>query len=107
MKIEDRKPTRITRRQFAKLGGTALTMAAVPWFARSASAEEPKLVTDIPENEAILGSLQFVSVSEKEGQSCGNCILYTAGENGVGKCTVLQQGVVPEGGWCLSWAKKP
>ena len=106
MKNEAPKKHRFTRREFARLGGAALTSAAIPWIARPGRAAEP-LVTEVPENEPLLQSIQFVSESVKEGQRCANCILFQPGTDGAGRCTILQRGLVPEGAWCLSWAAKP
>lgn len=97
----------ITRRDFHRLGAVALVAAATPLFARGALAEDAKLVTEIPANEPLVNSLQYTSESEKPDQSCSNCLLYTAGEGGTGKCQLFMQGVVAENGWCMSWSKKP
>ena len=103
-----RPEKKLTRREFHGLGAAAVVAAATPWLAREARAEEPQLATDIPENQALLSGIGFKSQSEKEGQQCKNCMLYTAAESGgVGKCQLVQKGVVPETGWCLSWVAKP
>jgi len=99
--------TGITRRDFHRLGAAALVAAATPLFARGALAEDAKLVTEIPANEPLVTSLQYVHESEKPDQNCANCLLYTAGEGSTGKCQLFQQGVVAENGWCMSWSKKP
>jgi hypothetical protein len=39
-------------------------------------------------------------------QICKNCYNYTALNNGWGKCTVLNKGVVSSQGWCSAWAGK-
>lgn len=97
----------ITRRDFHRLGAAVLVTAATPLFARGALAEDAKLVTEIAANEPLVTSLQYTSQSEKPDQHCSNCMLYTAGEGGTGKCQLFTQGVVSENGWCMSWTKKP
>lgn len=47
---------------------------------------------------------------EAKDQTCANCALYTKqgdldGQE-VGKCTMIQTGLVTAKGWCNSWAKK-
>lgn len=39
-------------------------------------------------------------------QVCKNCYNYTALNDGWGKCTVLNKGVVSSQGWCSAWAGK-
>ncbi len=106
MNRKDRTQQGITRRHFHRLSAAALVTAAAPWVGRTARAEDV-LVTEIPENKPMLDGIQFVSESAKEGQQCANCLLFQPGENGVGKCQILPKGVVPEAGWCVSWAAKP
>ncbi len=107
MKQEVKQERNLTRRQFHGLGAAAVVAAASPWLASRADAGGHKLATEFPENETVLAAIQFVSESQREGQNCGNCLLFQAGEKGLGRCTILQKGLVPEGGWCLSWAAKP
>lgn len=104
MKKEDNG---LTRRDFQKLVSVAIVGGSLPAWWRTARAEGGKLVTDIDMNAPLLEQLQYVNASERPGEQCGNCVLYTAGEGGLGKCAVLPEGHVKESGWCLSWAKKP
>ena len=104
MKIEN---SNLTRREFQRLGALAFAAACFPGIPRSALADHHQLVTDFPENEALLEQLQYVHVSEKPEQNCANCLLYTAGAAGAGKCQILPQGLVKETGWCLTWSPKP
>lgn len=97
----------LTRREFHGLCGLAALAAAAPWLPGRAAAEADALATELPENEALLGGLQFVSESQKEGQQCGSCFLYREAGGGKGHCQLIQKGLVPERGWCLSWAQKP
>ena len=99
---------RMDRRGCLRAGLTsaaALPVVASVFTARSARAEG--MVGDIAANKTMVDSLQYVEASAKEGQNCGNCMLYTAGEGGRGKCQLFMEGTVAEGGWCMSWAKKP
>ncbi len=95
------------RRGFLRAGlasAAALPVVASTFAARRARAEDD--VSAIAANKMMIDSLQYVEASTKEGQTCGNCQLYTAGEGGTGKCMLFQQGVVAEKGWCMSWAQK-
>ena len=99
---------RMDRRGFLRAGLTsaaALPAVAGVFAARSARAEDS--VTAIAANKTMVESLQHVEKSAKEGQMCSNCMLYTAGEGGRGKCQLFAEGTVAEAGWCMSWAKKP
>ena len=95
------------RRGFLRAGlasAAALPVVASTFAARSARAEDA--VTAIAANKMMVDSLQYVEVSAKEGQTCDNCQLFTAGEGSTGKCMLFQQGVVTNKGWCMSWAQK-
>ncbi len=103
---------RITRRQFARIAAAGVAAVggglAATWVPRPAAAEEgDKLVTEFAANQPIIGSLNYVNESVKEGQVCGGCVLYTGPAEGLGKCALFQQGKVPARGWCQSWAPKP
>ena len=106
MNSNDETPRGITRRRFHQLGAAAVVAAATPWIAHPARGDERR-VSEIPENAALLEGIQYVPESAKEGQRCANCLLFQPGEDGVGKCQILMQGVVPETAWCVSWAAKP
>ena len=43
---------------------------------------------------------------EAKDQFCKNCALYTAKNDGWGKCQMLANGLVSSQGWCGSWNKK-
>ncbi len=43
---------------------------------------------------------------EAKNQFCKNCALYTAKNDGWGKCQMLTNGLVSSEGWCGSWNKK-
>jgi hypothetical protein len=40
-------------------------------------------------------------------QTCANCSFYTEKAKGWGKCTLIQNGLVYQKGWCGSYQKKP
>ena len=95
------------RRGFLRAGLTsavALPVVASVFGARTARAEDA--VTAIEANKVMVQALQYVDASAKEGQTCATCQLYTAGEDGTGKCQLFAAGVVKEKGWCMSWAQK-
>ena len=44
--------------------------------------------------------------ADAKNQFCKNCALYTAQNEGWGKCQMLTNGLVNADGWCGSWNKK-
>jgi hypothetical protein len=97
-----------TRREVGKLGlGLAVAVGGLAASARTARAQDEKLVTDIPENAAIVSGIQYVNESPYPDKQCKNCVLYTAKDDAVGKCTLFPNGVVKGTGHCASWAAKP
>ncbi len=99
----------LDRREFLKAGFAAtalLPLAGVAFGAAAAHAADDKLVTEIEAAGIMVTALQYTNESAKPDQNCGNCQLYTAGEDGKGKCQLFQQGLVTEAGWCASWIKK-
>lgn len=108
--MSNQSRSELNRREFIKLGltaGAVLPAAGVLLRAGTARAED-QLITEIEAAKPTAQALQYANESPKaaEGQTCGTCQLYTAGEGGKGKCQLFPQGLVTEGGWCLSWAKK-
>ncbi len=78
------------------------------------SGEEPVSETD-PTAKALgynrnANNVDAVRFPERKSQGkkqfCKNCYNYTASNNGWGKCTVLNKGVVSSEGWCNAWAAK-
>ncbi len=43
---------------------------------------------------------------EAKNQFCKSCSLYTASNDGWGKCSMITSGLVAADGWCASWNKK-
>ena len=80
---------------------------AKPAPAPAAEADPNALVTELPAMTAQVTALQYVNASAKPDQNCANCLFYTAGEGGRGKCQLFPKGLVSSGGWCASWAAKP
>lgn len=55
-------------------------------------------------------SLQYIAVSEKEGENCLNCQFYQPDkfEGNCGGCQLFANGAVSQKGYCISWtAKQP
>jgi hypothetical protein len=101
-------PAGFTRREVGKLGlGLAAAVGGLALGGRTARADDTKLVTEIPENAAIVSGIQYVNESPNPDKLCSGCVLYTPGENDRGKCTMFPNGVVKAGGYCISWAAKP
>lgn len=98
--------TSMDRREFLAAGLTAATLLPGALLTAKTARAGEALITDIPENAPMVAALQYVNESAKEGQNCGNCQLYTAGEAGTGKCQLFPTGTVKEAGWCASWVKK-
>jgi len=103
--MKDDSRTSMDRREFVTAGlTTAVLLPGALFAAKPARAEE--LVSDIAANAPMVTALQYVPKSVKPDQTCGNCQLYTAGEGDTGKCQLFINGIVPKGGWCMSWAAK-
>jgi hypothetical protein len=70
----------------------------------------------VPDGDAIAKAIGYVpdasKVDQKKfkqfkaGQNCSNCTLYTKSNEGWGKCTMIQSGLVAAQGWCGSYSKK-
>lgn len=98
----------LTRRELGKIGlGLAAAVGGLAIGARTARAQDDKLVTDIPENAALVTGLQYVNQSEFPDKLCKGCVLYTAKDDVHGKCTLFPNGLVTAVGHCASWAAKP
>ncbi len=98
----------LDRREFLKVSLTAavaLPVAGAVFGARTARAED-KMVTEVEAMKPTVQALQYVDASDKPDQNCANCQFYTAGDGGKGKCQLFMEGLVTEGGWCMSWTKK-
>ncbi len=56
---------------------------------------------------AVRTSLEYVEMSETEGENCTNCQQYQVPdtEGSCGTCLVVPGPINPEG-WCSSWAEK-
>ena len=94
--------SKIDRRNFLKLSGSALIGVTMGGVALRANAQE-KLSEDDPTAQA----LKYIEVSEKEGQYCENC-MYIQGEDGAEwrPCGIFPGKVVAAKGWCSAWMKK-
>jgi len=78
-----------------------------------AAAQEPaagggsdQLVTEIPQAQGLVSSLQYVNESPEPDKRCSNCQLYTAQDDQRGKCQLFAVGLVAAGGYCTSWIAK-
>ena len=96
----------MSRRDFMKTGLTAAAALPVVATLVRPGVARAELVTELPDQAAMVGALQYVNESTKPDQNCTNCQFYTPGEGGVGKCQLFPVGNVAEKGWCASWAKK-
>lgn len=97
----------VTRRDLGRLGlGFALAVGGASIGARRALAQEEGMVTEFPENAALVQALSYRAVSDVEGAKCANCALYLGGAAPKGKCGLFQKGLVSAEGHCTSWSKK-
>jgi hypothetical protein len=97
-----------TRREIGKLGlGLAAAVGGLSLGARTARAQDEKLVTDMPEHAALVTGLQYANQSPYPDKQCKGCVLYTAKDDAHGKCTLFPTGLVSATGHCASWAAKP
>ena len=98
---------KFTRRELGRMGLVGAGAILVGGRVRAARADSHGPITGYEANKPVLAAVQYVEASAKEGQHCSNCLLYTAGEGGRGKCQLFMQGTVNDKGWCTSWAAKP
>lgn len=115
-----------SRRIFIKWVGVSL--ASLPFFAGAggiskvlaAGPELPPLKPTDPTAKSLGFCLNAKKpnaqcidrkAADKKDQFCSGCQLYTKvkgdGATEMGKCLVLTAGLVPAGGWCKSWVKRP
>jgi hypothetical protein len=118
---------RVGRREFLKKGirvGLALPMASgaiatafltacpqrepeePPVPEMVGNEDGPRLVTDFPENQAVLNALNYTHETPIPEQRCDNCLFYTQIEPvhpGLGGCQLIPRGLVRAEGWCSSW----
>ncbi len=98
--------TRLTRRTLVTRG---LLVGAITPFANAVLM--PTALADVPNvdpADPMAKGLQYVTVSQKPGFACNNCLQYhgTTG-NPFGPCTIFPGKQVAAAGWCLSWGKRP
>ncbi|MFK7899102.1 MAG: high-potential iron-sulfur protein [Myxococcota bacterium] len=70
------------------------------------SVSATKLVSDFPENVALLGAVKYVPISVIEGKNCSNCQLLLQNDGVSGRCGLFQKGNVPVTAYCTSWIQK-
>ena len=100
----DRK---ITRRELGKLGAAALVAGGAMLLGRPARADSHGIITEYAEQAPVATAVQYKEKSELPDSTCTNCILFTPGEGGRGKCALFLKGTVAAEGHCISWAAKP
>ena len=100
----------MNRRDFIKTGLTAavvLPVADAVLRPLAARADDTKLITELPDQAAMVTALQYVDVSEKADQDCKGCQFFTPqGDGARGKCQLFPVGLVTSAGWCASFVKK-
>ncbi len=98
--------TDIKRRKFVSLMG--MGVAVVPVSALVASL--PSRADDAPAVDpasAQAQALQYVAESEKDGQDCASCTLYTGAEGeAMGPCPLFPGSAVAAAGWCSAFVPK-
>jgi len=93
----------ITRRQVLTVSAGAFVAVPLLGLRRALAAEAEKLDPADPQAQA----LQYVHESEKEGQQCRNCQLYTGEADAEwGPCGIFPGKQVSANGWCVSWVEK-
>ena len=100
----DRK---ITRRELGRLGAGALLAGGAILLGRPVRADSHGTITEYAEQAPVATAVQYKEQSELADKNCLNCLLYTAGEGGRGKCALFIKGTVAATGHCASWAEKP
>lgn len=93
----------------AAFAAGALGLGGRSWAAGDAGLPAGKKA--VSETDTMAAALRYkhdASKSEGKGksQTCANCNFYMKDNEGWGKCTLLQTGLVASKGWCASWVKK-
>ncbi len=100
----------MNRRDFIKTGLTAaavLPIADAVLRPLAARADDTKLITELPDQAAMVTALQYVNVSAKADQDCETCQFFAPqGDGARGKCQLFPVGLVTSTGWCASFVKK-
>jgi hypothetical protein len=110
------------RRHFLKRNLLALALAPTASLFGSKivrAGRTARIIDDTPEvlnpSDPQAQALSYRAHSPKDGQSCGNCQLYTGREGeAVGPCAIFsyrvaasgEQLMVNVGGWCRAWAPR-
>ena len=118
------------RREFVKAFGVAVSIVPIALMLKARALQaapeevigEDKLIK--ADSDPVAKALKYNHVGSSSAdrkdvrqgvaakdQACANCALFTKTgkmKNGdeVGKCTMLQGGLVKSKGWCASWSKK-
>ncbi|MBX2838816.1 MAG: high-potential iron-sulfur protein [Gammaproteobacteria bacterium] len=93
------------RRKFVKTSAIAFVApAALASGAGKVFAQDAPMVD---ESSAQAKALQYVAVSTKDGQTCGNCALYQGADKEAGPCPLFTGSSVAKAGWCSAWVVKP
>ncbi|MET1218567.1 MAG: high-potential iron-sulfur protein [Glaciecola sp.] len=94
--------SKLNRRDFLKLSGSALIGMTLGGVALRSYAETPKVDPASPQASA----LKYVHDSAVEGQNCANCVYIQADAGEWRPCALFPGQAVSEKGWCAAWAKK-
>lgn len=93
-----------TRRKFVSLmgAGAAVVPLSALVGALPSHAQDDLPLVDPASAQAT--ALQYVEVSEKDGQACSNCSLYTGTEGSEnGPCPLFPGNSVTANGWCSAY----
>ncbi|AWL11946.1 High-potential iron-sulfur protein isozyme [Saliniradius amylolyticus] len=93
----------LSRRDFLKVTGSALIGVTTGGVSLQALAKE-QLPLDNPSAKA----LKYTHQSDKEGQTCANC-MHIQGDAGNEwrPCALFPNHLVNNNGWCAGWVKQP
>lgn len=95
--------SKLERRDFIKLSGSALIGMTLGGVALRANAQE-KLSEDDPTAVA----LKYVHQSTIEGRKCSNCMYIQGSATDEWlPCPIFPGKLVNANGWCSAWAQKP
>lgn len=98
--------TDIKRRKFVSLMSAGAAVIPVSALVASLPSRAADVAAVDPES-AQAKALQYVAESEKEGQGCYNCALYTGAEGSdMGPCVLFPGAAVMAAGWCSAFAPK-
>ena len=91
------------RRQFVTMMGAGAAVVPLSALVGSLPSHAQDDLPLVDPSSAQATALQYVEVSEVEGQNCANCSLYQGGDAEQGACPLFPGMAVKAEGWCSAY----